>query len=287
MKLLNKYKKIMIVVGVLTFIACSHEDQPTESFLNFTPAVKTDLDNWIDHNYVDPYNISVQYKWNQNVIENNRFVFPPTIDKVQPALDIVKKIWIDSYTTVGGKDFVKIIAPRDLVLVGGVNVNPDNVSNTLGLAEGGKRITLFEVDYINKKSRVSVTRFIQTIQHEYVHILNQTKMFDEQAWSKITPVGYTSSPFDRTDDQAQELGFISAYAASNYREDFAETAAIILLRSKEEYAALLAGIADATAKSAIQKKESLVVQYYRDAFNIDFYALRDEAQKNTNYVINN
>ncbi|RKR05450.1 substrate import-associated zinc metallohydrolase lipoprotein [Flavobacterium sp. 90] len=286
MKLIKQYKNIVLAVSFLTLASCSQEDQPKESLLNFTPKVKTDLDKWIDQNYIDPYNISVQYEWNQNVVDNERFLFPPEVDKVQPALEIIKKIWIDSYTTIGGKDFVKIIAPRDFVLVGGVNVNPDDVSNTLGLAEGGKRISLFQVDYVNKKNRESVTEFVHTIQHEYVHILNQTKIFDVQAWAKITPKDYSSDPFSISDGEAQELGFISAYARSNYIEDFAETAAIILLSSKEEYAALLASIVNPAGVDAIKKKEALVVQYYRDAFNIDFYELRDEAQKNTTEVLN-
>jgi len=286
MKLIKQYKNIVLAVSFLTLASCSQEDQPKESLLDFTPKVKTDLDKWIDQNYIDPYNISVQYEWNQNVVDNNRFLFPPEVDKVQPALEIIKKIWIDSYTTIGGKDFVKIIAPRDFVLVGGVNVNPDDVSNTLGLAEGGKRISLFQVDYVDKKDRASVTQFVHTIQHEYVHILNQTKIFDVEAWAKITPKDYSSDPFSISDGEAQELGFISAYARSNYIEDFAETAAIILLSSKEEYAALLASITNPAGVDAIKKKEALVVQYYRDAFNIDFYELRDEAQKNTTEVLN-
>lgn len=287
MKLIKEYKKIVLAVGIMALISCSHDDQPTESRLDFTQPVKTDLDKWIDQNYLDPYNINIQYEWNQNVVEANRFLYPPAIEKVQPALEIIKKIWIDSYTTIAGKDFVKIIAPRDFVLVGGVNVNPDDVSNTLGLAEGGKRISLFQVDYVDKNERESVTEFVHTIQHEYVHILNQTKTFDVEAWAKITPNDYSSDPFDITDAQAQELGFISAYARSNYTEDFAETAAIILLMSKEEYDDLYESIASPSAVIALKKKEALVVQYYRDAFNIDFYALRDEAQKNTTDVLNN
>lgn len=65
----------------------------------------------------------------------------------------------------------------------------------------------------------------------------------------------------------------------NIYEDFAETAATILTSSKAEYDAILAGVTDATAKANIKAKEALVVKYYKEAFNIDFYALRDEAQK--------
>ena len=286
MKILKRYKAIAIITTSLLFAACAHEDQPTESQLDFSQKNKTELDKWIDTGFLDPYNIKVYYEWNQNLVDNTRYLFPPTIDKVKPALEVVKKIWIDSYTTIGGANFVKKIAPREFVLVGGMNLNT-NGTRTLGLAEGGQRVTLFQVDYLNKKSRPDVTEFIHTIQHEYVHILNQTKPFDEQAWAKLTPSGYTTSWYVEEIEDSRELGFITSYARLNIYEDFAETASVILTSSKAEYAAILASITDPVGRANIKKKEAIVVQYYKDAFNIDFYTLRDEAQKNTDAVIAN
>lgn len=285
MKIVKIYKAALIA-GVLLVASCAHEDQPTESRLDFSVPTKTDLDKWISTSFLDLYNINVYYEWDQNTVDNTRYLFPPKVEKVQPAMEVVKKIWIDSYTTIGGVNFVKKIAPREFVLVGGVNLNT-NGTLTLGLAEGGQRITLFQVDNLNKKSRANVTQFIHTIQHEYVHILNQTKPFDEQAWSKLTPVGYTSTWYTEPIATSRNLGFVTSYARLNIYEDFAETAAAILTSSKAEYDALLASVTDATAKANIKAKEALVVKYYKDAFNIDFYALRDQAQKNTDAVVNN
>ena len=285
MKIVKIYKAALIA-GVLLLASCAHEDQPTESRLDFSVPTKTDLDKWISTNFLDLYNINVYYEWDQNTVDNTRYLFPPKVEKVQPAMEVVKKIWIDSYTTIGGVNFVKKIAPREFVLVGGVNLNT-NGTLTLGLAEGGQRITLFQVDNLNIKSRANVTQFIHTIQHEYVHILNQTKPFDEQAWSKLTPVGYTSTWYTEPIATSRNLGFVTSYARLNIYEDFAETAAAILTSSKAEYDAILASVTDATAKANIKAKEALVVKYYKDAFNIDFYALRDQAQKNTDAVVNN
>jgi len=285
MKIFKTYKNVLIA-GVLLLASCAHEDQPKESQLDFSVPAKTDLDKWIGTNFLDPYNIAVYYEWNQNLVDNSRYLFPPQVNKVQPAMEVVKKIWIDSYTTIGGVNFVKKIAPREFVLVGGINLNTDGTV-TLGLAEAGQRVSLFDIDNLNKKSRANVTQFIHTIQHEYVHILNQTKPFDEQAWAKLTPSGYTSTWYVETIDTSRSLGFITSYARLNIYEDFAETAATILTSSKAEYDAILAGVTDATAKSNLKAKEAIVVKYYKDAYNIDFYALRDEAQKNTDAVINN
>lgn len=286
MKLL-KYNRIAVLAIVsIALISCAGDDQLGESQLDYTQPVKTNLDNWITTTYLNPYNINVQYKWNQNTVDNSRYLFPPTINKVKPALEIVQTIWLKSYATIGGADFVKKIAPREIVLVGGVNLNSVG-TRTLGLAEGGQRVTLFETDYIDQSNRANVSEFIHTIQHEYIHILNQNKPFDEKAWKLLTPGGYTADWYNYKIPVSNELGFITSYARSNINEDFAETASMILIYSKAEYAAFLAGIKSPTALAVLKAKEALVVKYFKEAFNMDFYALRDEAEKNTTAVINN
>lgn len=281
-----KYNKIAVLfLTLISLASCSNEDQVGESQLNYNEPIKTELDNWLTVNYLTPYNINVQYKWNQNTVDNSRYLFPPLVDKVQPALEIVQTIWLESYKTIGGADFVKKIAPREIVLVGGVNLNSVG-TRTLGLAEGGQRVTLFETDYIDKTDRDNIKEFIHTIQHEYIHILNQNKPFDEKAWSVITPIGYTADWYNYSIPASNELGFITSYARSNINEDFAETASVILISSKEEYEDFLANIQSDSAYFALIAKEALVVKYFKDAFDMDFYALRDEAEKNTNAVIN-
>ena len=286
MKILNKYKKLALLSAVVLLGSCAGDEPLKDSQLDLSTPPKTALDNWIDTNYLLPYNINVQYKWNPNVVDNNRFLYPPIQAKVQPVLEIVQKIWLESYKTVAGPNFVKNIAPREFVLVGGVNLNTTGTI-TLGLAEGGKRITFFETDNVDKKNRANIKRFLRTIQHEYIHILNQTKPFDEKSMATITPTGYSSAWYNTSDAVALEEGFLTAYAKSNINEDFAETAATILVSSKAEYAAILAAIVSPAARASIKSKEAIVVKYYKDAFNIDLYKLRDEAEKNTNDVINN
>ncbi len=286
MKILNKYKKLALLSAVVLLGSCAGDEPLKDSQLDLSTPPKTALDNWIDTNYLLPYNINVQYKWNPNAVDNNRFLYPPIQAKVQPVLEIVQKIWLESYKAVAGPNFVKNIAPREFVLVGGVNLNTTGTI-TLGLAEGGKRITFFETDNVDKKNRANIKRFLRTIQHEYIHILNQTKPFDEKSMATITPTGYSSAWYNTSDAVALEEGFLTAYAKSNINEDFAETAATILVSSKAEYAAILAAIVSPVARASIKSKEAIVVKYYKDAFNIDLYKLRDEAEKNTNDVINN
>lgn len=284
MKLKNYIKTTLLLSLMFILNSCSNEDKLTDSQLDTTKPELTALDSWIETNYVNPYNIEVLYRWNQNVVDNNRFLYPPLQSKVQPVLEIIQKIWLESYSEVGGPDFVKKIAPREFVLVGGINLNTTGTI-TLGLAEAGQRITLFETDNVDKTDRENVQRFVATIQHEYIHILNQTHPFNEQAFGKITPSGYTTNWYATSIETAREEGFITDYARASVVEDFAEMASIMLTYSKADYQAILDSIVSDEAYFAIKDKEALVVKYFKDAFDINFYELRDAAERNTDTVV--
>ncbi|MGY0406923.1 MAG: substrate import-associated zinc metallohydrolase lipoprotein [Polaribacter sp.] len=243
-------KKIYVLIAIITvglFQSCNNEDEKlTKSNIDTTIPILSATDTWLRDNYTTPYNIEVHYRWDEGRVDLNRYLFPPTLEKVIPIMKVVKAIWIDSYSTVGGEDFIKKIAPRELVLIGGENRNEDG-TRTLGFAEGGKNIVLFNVDLIDLKNKASVTRFVRTVQHEYTHILNQQFRYDEEAFKQVTPSDYTAqwfNPFDREErvDIAHKLGFITDYARLNDKEDFAEMVATLLSNSADDYDAILKGI---------------------------------------------
>src|SRR6218665_1949557 len=209
------------------------------SYLNTTPLAQNAVDQWITENFTKPYNIEVVYRWRESLFEKDRYLYPPTLDSVKPALNIVKKLWIEPYSSIADPYIVNKVAPRQIVLAGGGKKKTSR-TRTLGVAEAGKRITLFEVDLLVKADRESIAQFIHTIQHEYVHILNQTKPFDEQSCGKITPEAYPAQRYNPPANSTYLAdGFITAYARANEREDFAETASAMLLRSRSEWDTLI------------------------------------------------
>lgn len=287
-----KVKNIIKGVGVLftasvVLASCSKEDSlRSESIFDTNEKPKTVLDKWISDTYTKPYNISATYLWDEAMGKPDKTLFPPRVESVKPALQIIKKIWIDSYTEIGGEDFVKKLAPRQLHFVGSYNLN-HNGTIVLGDAGGGARITMYNTDYVNVKDEAGVKQFIHTIQHEYIHILNQTKPYDLAAWTKVASVkgGYTSGWYVETDEDSNDLGFVTPYARSNYDEDFAETASFVLLRSEAEKQAFLEEIEDQSGREIIEEKFALVENYFKTQFNMNFYALRDAAERNTKAVV--
>ncbi|QTD38619.1 hypothetical protein JL193_04905 [Polaribacter batillariae] len=246
----------VIIFGIIS--ACSsNEEKLTESNLNTETPELNATDVWLRENITNDYNIDVTYQWDEGRVDLNRYLFPPTLENVIPIMKVVKKVWIDTYSELGGEDFIKRIAPREMVLIGGFNLNPSG-TRTLGFAEGGKNIVLFEVDEVDVKKKDDVTEFIKTIQHEYTHILNQQVRYDEEAFKQITPGGYTAQWFNPANRQerfdiANKQGFITDYARLNENEDFAEMVETMLTNNATEYQALLDNIKNGIIKNAVEK----------------------------------
>lgn len=281
---INMYK-ILLLLSITAFISCSEDDEINDkSILDTATPELSELDQWIRQEYVNPYNIEVIYEWSEYEFSIERYLYPATKENVQPALEVVKHIWIDSYTEVGGEDFVKNIAPRQLALSGGFNTNPEGTI-TLGFAEGGKKIVLFNVDFIDYSSRENIQRFLNTIQHEYTHILNQTKPFNEQAFGEITPTSYNPNWYEETDSAANEEGFVTAYASSSIIEDFAEMVATFLKYDNDGWNDFIDNISNPQAREDIRAKESMMAEYFNQAFGIDVYELQAIVQEHTDEVI--
>lgn len=279
-------KKLVYLFFLLLFIyGCSEEKQLTESNLDTDTPALNEIDIFLRKNFTTPYNIEVFYKWNPNKVDFNRFLFPPNTETVISAMQAIKTIWLDTYNEVAGENFVKLIAPREIVLVGGFNINPSGTI-TLGLAEGGKRITFFNTDFVDLKDKEDLIRFVATIQHEYTHILNQNIPFDREIYEEITPSGYTAQWFNSNDNDSRELGFISAYARSNEDEDFAEMVTALLSNNNTEYNAIIDAITSEQAKTDIRAKEAIIVKYFKTEFNLDIYELQRVAAENVEKVLN-
>lgn len=277
---------LYIICFFLLFSSCEGEHENLgASELDISTPDLTALDHWIRENYVSPYNIEIHYAWDENKVDLNRYLYPPSLDKIKPALDAIKTVWLNTYKEVAGEEFVKRIAPREILLVGGINLNSSGTI-TLGLAEGGKRITFFNTDLLDTSNRSNLIRFVSTIQHEYCHILNQTVPFIEEELRQITPSGYTAQWFNSSISEARELGYISDYARSNVSEDFAEMVNAMLSYDTVAYNGIIDAISSEEAKSNIRKKEDFVVNYFNKEFDIDLYELQRVAAENIEKVLN-
>lgn len=253
---------------------------------------KTAIDNWLYDSLVKPHNIQVKYKWDQSEFDVSKTLVPPDESKIVPIWSMLRQAWIQPYIDVLGLTFFNRYSPKLFVLSGDFSYNA-NGSITLGTAEGGRKIVLYGANHFRVKGMSGYTAssdsgfvkqfYLQTIHHEFGHILHQTIMYPIE-FKRVNPALFSGNNWiNISDANARRDGFVTAYASSNYDDDFVETIAIMLIEGKAGFDALISkiptgtsanGTPQAQAQTYLRQKEAIVVSYFRQAWNVDFYTLQ-------------
>ena len=128
--------------------------------------------------------------------------------------------------------------------------------------------------------------YIKTIHHEFTHILNQTKSYPEN-FGTITSNTYVGDACFDTDSYWLGRGYITAYAQSEHREDFAELLSEYITHDAAWWEEQLKTAHDQTAEvrktspdapygdETITSKMEIVAAYMQDSWNINVDNLRD------------
>ena len=185
------------------------------------------FDKWLKANYLDVYNLDFQYRLQDNETNMNYNLEPATLTNAIDLAVLAKYMWFDIYEEVtGSKEFVKMYGPRILMLVGSPAINPQSGTIIVGLAEGGIKVTLLHVNSMNPLDIYGLNSdYFHTMHHEFTHILHQTKSIPRE-FQLLSLGRYDAINWqDRKSTVVHSLGFVTPYASSEIREDFAETCA--------------------------------------------------------------
>ena len=251
------------------------------------------FDKWLNLNFRDVYNVDFKYLMEdvESVMDYN--LVPATYDNARDIALLTKYLWYDSYKELTGEDFIKSYGPRILHLVGSPAYNAQTGTEILGLAEGGLKVTLFKVNEMDLNDINMLNEYyFRTMHHEFGHILHQTKSYptdfnllstgryDDSSWQSKQP-GYVAS-----------LGFVTPYASSQAREDFAETIANYVTRTPEQMDLILwmakqgwtTGSDKADGELEDENANYFCYYYYDDPSNPDskhyFFYSREQSYNN-------
>jgi len=299
MRLFKSYLPLFIL-GSVIMLSCRKEDALVVDDipgLGGDTWVKGPIDQWLFDTLTVPYNIAAKYKWDQFELELNKDIVPPKEEKVIPVMRSVKKVWIEPYVLQGGELFFKKYSPKLFVLAGSASWNLDG-SITLGTAEGGRKIVLYLLnDFRNKTmpgyvpaDSAIVKQMFHVIHHEFGHILDQNIRRPVE-FDAVCQGFYTADWINTNDNEAMKDGFITAYALSSPFEDFVEMISIMLIEGRSGFDAIVNSITGTStrgttpdqAKAKLRLKETLIVNYFKQAWNIDFYTLQTRVR---NAIVN-
>ena len=285
---------ITIVLAALAASSCQRDVIEPESVIKDSTVEMNDFDRWLEVNFLKPYNIEFKYRYALNESDMGYYTVPADVNSSVIYAHLVKYLCIDTYDEIAGVSFTRSYFPKMFFLIGTWEYR-NNGSIVLGTAEAGKKIMLAGVnelplvfqyyegaeldDYLN-------TYYIKTIHHAFTHILNQTKEFSD-AFKQITSPTYVADACFDTDQYWRGRGYITAYAQSEPREDFAELLSEYVTHNAAWWDEQISAASKETAEvrktdpsaldgaTLIESKIDIVRNYMQDAWNIDIDVLRD------------
>lgn len=307
---MKKYIIPILILAALTAVSCQQDLLSEESVIKDSTVEMNDFDYWLEANFLKPYNIEFKYRFSMDESDKGFWNVPADIDAAIIYAHLVKYLCVDTYDEIAGIDFTRSYFPKMFFLVGTWEYR-NNGSFILGTAEAGKKIMLSGVNQIpdwfdaRDDGRISKEElaeglsyyYIKTIHHEFTHILNQTKSYPEN-FGTITSSTYVGDACFDTDSYWRGRGYITAYAQSEHREDFAELLSEYITHdaawwqqqltdARNETASVRATSPDAEYGDVIiTSKMDIVSSYMSDSWGIDVDELREILLRRFDDVVN-
>lgn len=220
----------LMMVGT-GFVSCSEDDLGPSIFdTNDYPLDKTKysfpLDTFLKVSFLEPYNVKFIYRMEDIGSDMTKNLTPADYSKSVQLAVLAKYLWYDVYEKHGTDRFLKENSPRIIHVIGSKNLNPSQGTEILGVAEGGLKISLYNVNNLNPGDIDMMNEyFFKTMHHEFGHILDQTHLRPSD-FNMISRSFYDASTWTNLpDSMAAGRGFVSPYAASAAGEDWVEVLA--------------------------------------------------------------
>ena len=267
MKKIQYYISALLLVAVtaMSLSSCSEDSLGDTIFPDvdetLDPTSYTyQLDKFLKENYLDKYNLTFLYRMPDISTNMNYNLVPASYENSIDLAVLCKHLWFDVYDKVAGEEFLKQWGPRIILLVGSPAYDPTAGTETVGLAEGGIKISLFKVNAMNISDFHMMNEYyFKTMHHEFAHILHQTKTYPTE-FNTISIGHYDGNNWQYRGNEVTGLGFITTYASSEFREDFAETIANYIVKTDEEWNYILDLASRGWATSA--EDSDLDITYY-------------------------
>lgn len=266
-----------LCMGSMAMVSCSSNDDFTETIFDThdypldRAAITFPLDTFLKVNFQEPYNLRYLYRMQDIGSDLQKNLVPADYDKAVDLAVLSKYLWFDVYASLAGEKevFLKKYSPRIIHLIGSPSYNPTTGSETLGFAEGGLKITLQKVNSFNVNDIDNANEyFFVTMHHEFSHILDQTYS-RPTAFNVISNGSYDATDWtSKKDSVALSQGFVSPYASSQAREDWAEVMSRYITRDSLTWEANLNTASydweeiDALPETLMGKFDDLESYYY-------------------------
>ena len=279
---------LLVAVAAMSLSSCSEDKLGPTIFPDVDETLDPSsytykLDKFLKVNYLDKYNLTFLYRMPDISTNMNYNLVPATYENSIDLAVLCKHLWFDVYDKVAGEEFLKQWGPRIILLVGSPAYDPTAGTETVGLAEGGIKISLFKVNAMQINNFYMMNEYyFKTMHHEFAHILHQTKSYPTE-FNTISVGHYDSNNWQYRGDEVNSMGFVTTYASSEFREDFAETIANYIVQTEKDWNRILELAARGWATSA--EEDDLDARYFCYYYYPNNDASQDLVYVEERYVI--
>ena len=235
---------LLVAVAAMSLSSCSEDKLGPSIFPDVDETLDPSsytykLDKFLKENYLEKYNLTFLYRMPDISTNMNYNLVPATYENSIDLAVLCKHLWFDVYDKVAGDDFLKKYGPRIILLVGSPAYDPTAGTETVGLAEGGIKISLFKVNAMQINNFYMMNEYyFKTMHHEFAHILHQTKTYPSE-FNKISVGHYDGTNWQYRGNEVTSMGFVTNYASSEFREYFAETIANYIVKTDTQWNRIL------------------------------------------------
>lgn len=294
---MKNYIKYIALAAVVTLgLTGCEEKLDKDSIFPYVPVLDSTLytyefDKYLYENYQLTYNIAFQYKLADESTDMDYNLVPVTYEKAQIVAHAIKYLWLDVYKSQMGAEFLKEYAPRIINVLGSPAINAAQGTETLGVAEGGVKITLYNMNGIDLGNMAWLNQYIfHVMHHEFSHILHQTKSFPKE-YELISAGKYDSQSWQyRSDEEAYHLGFVTPYSMSEAHEDFVEVISSYITDTRqrwqdrgitmaEDHTHIVEWDEDQEGTDIIINKINMCKDWLLEKFDYELDSLRAEVQR--------
>lgn len=128
----------LLAAVVAGFTACSDDNLSSESVIKPSKTANTVFDKWLYKNFVVPYNIQIQWRYEDNESDMSYYDVPADSAQSVGLAHIVKYTCVEAYTEAAGIGFTRRFFPKLFSFLGEFEYE-NNGNIKLGTAEGGRR----------------------------------------------------------------------------------------------------------------------------------------------------
>lgn len=268
-----KYLSVMLAAFLL--ISCSEEKLDPNSQIFDSSVEQNEFDEWLVENYITPYNIEFKYRMEYIESDMNYYLVPAEYDKSIQIAKLMIHLCLQAYDDVtGSKEFIKTYFPKMIHIIGSPAYR-NNGTMVLGTAEGGLKITLYMINSLQLDPDYLNEYYFHTMHHEFAHILHQTKPYSSD-FEMISGSQYVKDTWNSTfksDEEAQQKGFITPYASSEANEDFVELLSTYITNTPKFWSDMLK-TAGKEGSAIISQKFDIVYNYMKNTWGIDLDELQ-------------